>query len=101
MDVFGGHKTLLPAPPDTLTVTDPHQPGRTKLDLCHQGVQQNTRGYRGQARRSALPLAGPCATRTAFSDHPPKDTENSHSESGRAGDLEHLPPMVHIPVSTI
>ena len=53
MDGFGGYKSAATsAVPDAVTVMDPFHVvalAGTKLDLCRQRVQQDTRGHRGRA----------------------------------------------------
>ena len=58
MDGFGGYKTAaVEALPEAVTVMirSTSSPGRAKLDLCRQRVQQDTLGHRG---RSGDPLYG-------------------------------------------
>jgi transposase len=70
MDGFGGYKTAAStALPEAVTVMDPFHVvalAGTKLDLCRQRVQQDTRGHRGRTGDPLYRVRRALRTRTAL-----------------------------------
>jgi transposase len=70
MDGFGGYKTAATGVvPDAVTVMDPFHVvalAGTKLDLCRQRIQQDTRGHRGRTGDPLYRVRRTLRTRTAL-----------------------------------